>query len=236
MPYEIPQRPTPESKQLERAIRALIHRVDPSVRLYFQRTNEGMQRYSWNGRTLRPATTTYESYLHDVAHWLVATKAQRKQVEFGLGPDPYRLSNASRTVTERTANRIETETSLLQTVLVLAFGLNVEAVAEETQYPTPTLAKLQRYRQRKPHLVPRAVWENAEAALRGLKSRAIYKKLTQGTVHMVHELRRVDTQLVNWRTDIKNAITTLTDLATQLQQAQQGVQPADMLRQLRRSL
>jgi len=202
------------------------------VRVYFQRQHDGNRTYSWNGRTLYPSTDYYESHLHDVAHWLVATPAQRKHPEFGLGSDPYRLSDARPVVSMKAAERIEDRTCLMQMVLVLALGLDTKAVTQETQYTLPSLAALRRFRRRYAHLLAHSMWDAAETAYVTVAAHAKYASLAKNTKIVTRDLNHIHTQLQEWQSRFQTAVTTLNELTLQLHEAQQQLQTTTVLRQL----
>src|SRR5258707_15257827 len=94
-------------RSLEAVLRALVRRVIPDARISFPRRADRRVRYSWNGRTLRPTGLTLESVCHEIAHALVSAPERRGLPEFGLGPDPYRFSNAARVASEQQATAEE---------------------------------------------------------------------------------------------------------------------------------
>lgn len=166
MPTIIPKRPARADRSLEHCIRALIHRHDPKVRVLIPRQiGHTRPRYTWDGHTLISSTDTYESVLHDVAHWLVATKKQRAVPEFGLGPDPYRNSDAKAIVSIDHGDRIEYDVCGVQMVLVLALGLDPQTVTKETGTSLDTLEAFQKMRRRYPHVLSTSQWAAARNAL-----------------------------------------------------------------------
>lgn len=160
----IATRPNVKLRAVEDQIRSIVHDIDPSVRVEFERSpgQARRRRYTWDGSTLVSAGSTYESYLHDVAHWLVATKQQRAEPEFGLGPDPYRDSDAALIVT--TPRIIEEHVCDVQMVLVLVCGLDATEVVAEVGAVVPQASELQDLQKRFPDILSSAMW--VRAALR----------------------------------------------------------------------
>jgi hypothetical protein len=142
-------------------MRALVSHVIPGARVYFPRRIDRRVRYSWNGRHLRPTGLTLESHCHEVAHLLVSSRRRRALPEFGLGPDPYRHSDAARAAPLRDADREELDACTMQRVLVRLFGLDESAVVSEVRAEPLSVAGLRALRRRHPDALPGAWWKRA---------------------------------------------------------------------------
>ncbi|MDE2228301.1 MAG: hypothetical protein KGL11_04585 [Alphaproteobacteria bacterium] len=72
----------------EMAIKNHADSIDLAARLFIG-LKPGSPRFdvSWDGRVLRTATEAYV-LLHEIAHYQLASPAQRCRVDFGLGPGP----------------------------------------------------------------------------------------------------------------------------------------------------
>lgn len=204
MAITIPDRPSRADSALELKIRWLLQRHDPHVCVRYPRSGARRERYTWNGatRTLVTAGGTYESCLHDVAHWLVATPAQRACPEFGLGQDPYRLSDAKRVVPHHESNRLEILTCDVQMALVLALGLDTVAVTRETNTALPTPAGLRQLRKKFPNAMPAELWDAAKNRLAAAKFHAAQSDLRLTIEGLEMQLRHIDERIVQeqqWR-------------------------------------
>ncbi len=147
----------------EQQCRMLVRRVAPTARIYFPRrsaTDPRMARgYSWNGRHLRPTGATLESQLHEVAHLLLAAPHRLGEVEFGLGPDPYRRYDVPRTIPKEQADREELHTCWLQLLLAHLLELDVEAVRYEYTLPPLTRSMVVSLRSTYPGALPDSWWQ-----------------------------------------------------------------------------
>ena len=151
---------------IEAQLRALVRHVIPEAKIYFPRSRDRRIRYSWNGRHLRPTGLTLESQCHEVAHLLVSAPERRKLFEFGLGPDPYRSSNARRVVRDRVSEREEEAACTMQLVLVRLLGLNERAVVEEVAAVPLTETRVRALRRRYGHALPHLLWRRVLSSLR----------------------------------------------------------------------
>jgi hypothetical protein len=118
-------------------------------------------RYSWNGRDLRPTGLTIESVCHEVAHVLVSAPHRRALPEFGLGPDPYRYSNAARVAAHRDSELEEADACTMQLVLARLLGLDEGAVVDEVRAEPLTPSRLCEIRERHPDALPEEWWGRA---------------------------------------------------------------------------
>jgi hypothetical protein len=148
-------------RRVERELRALVARLVPGAKVFFPRRAHRRTRYSWNGRHLRPTGLTLESQCHEVAHLLVSAPARRRHPELGLGPDPYRHSDAPRVVPQPVADREEEDACTMQLVLVRVLGLSEEAVSIEVHTAPLTPARVQGLRDRYEAALPADWWEAA---------------------------------------------------------------------------
>lgn len=146
---------------IERLLRDLVARVAPDARILFPRRRDRRVWYSWNGRVLRPTGLTLESQLHEIAHLLLCPAERRSLIEFGLGPDPYRRSDARCTIRKRDADREELDVCSMQVLLARLLGLDERAVREEYREPPLTLARIRSLRRRFPNALPREWWRRA---------------------------------------------------------------------------
>lgn len=181
-PTDIPRTPSrhPAAAHIERAFAELIHRHDPTVRVHFRRplpfprkinAREDRAKYSWcpTRWTLTPACETYESALHDVAHWLTAGPERLLKPEFGLGVDPYRTESDAQEHTLGTdleCRRIERDTCQLSILLTIAVGLSVEAVCSEVNTALPMLDEADHIRTLYPNAMTFMQWEYVMTVLR----------------------------------------------------------------------
>jgi hypothetical protein len=153
-------------RAIEAQLRALVRHVIPGARIFFARRTDRRIRYSWNGRCLRPSGLTTESVCHEVAHVLVSDKSRRALPELGLGPDPYRHSDARRVATDREADLEELDACAMQLVLVRLLGLDEGAVMDEVRTAKLTLERLRALQKRVPDALPESWWERARSSLR----------------------------------------------------------------------
>ena len=118
-------------KELTRLIRTLCRRVAPHVEVVLSRAETPKSKYSFDGKTLKATGKGLASKLHDVVHLLLASPKRRHAVEYGLGVDPYRDSDAECTVP--LANDEEGYVCALQYALLLAIDRPKDAqrVAKE---------------------------------------------------------------------------------------------------------
>lgn len=154
----------PSREAVEAQLRAVVAHVAPGARVYFPRGRDRRVRYSWNGRHLRPTGLTLESQCHEVAHLLVSAPDRRGAPEFGLGPDPYRFSDAQRIVPDDVSDREELDACTMQLVLVRLLGLDEGAVMDEVRTDALTLQRVQDLRARHPDALPLPWWERAVSA------------------------------------------------------------------------
>ncbi len=189
--------PVRADRALEATILRLLRRHDPRIRVRYPRTGKHREQYTWNGATctLVTAGDTYESCLHDVAHWLVATPEQRACHEFGLGPDPYRESDATAVVTDREGGRIEARTCDVQIALVLALDLDTDAVTRETNTPLPSPAKLRRTRRKYPDAMPAALWKAAENRLATARFHAAQARVRDEIYALEAQIQHTDARI-----------------------------------------
>jgi hypothetical protein len=145
---------------IERELRALVRHAVPEARVFFprQRTRRHV-RYSWNGRHLRPTGLTLESVCHEVAHLLVSSPARRHLPEFGIGPDPYRNSDAPLMIAPDEAAREEDAACTMQLVLARGLGLDEAAVIDEVRTPPLTEERVRELRADYEASLPRAWWQ-----------------------------------------------------------------------------
>lgn len=153
----------------EQALRAMLGRVVPGARIYFPRKRSPQDhiQFTWNGRHLHPSGETLESQIHDVAHVLIASKSRRQLPECGLGPDPYRPSDAPRTIADNVCYDEEGLACALQAALCLMLGLDYEAAEREVNVDRPTLDKLAAIKRYAPDALSDTLWHQLRAALRG---------------------------------------------------------------------
>lgn len=147
----------------EAQLRMLVDRVAPGARIYFPR-KRGWKvgtAYSWNTRHLRPTGLTLESQLHEIAHLLLAAPHRLDQLEFGLGPDPYRRYDVPRTIPQDEADREELHTCWLQLLLTHLLDLDVAAVRYEYQLEPLTAQMVAVLHQTYPAALPPSWWERA---------------------------------------------------------------------------
>lgn len=150
-------------RAIEQQLRALVQHAVPGAKIFFPRRLDRRVRYSWNGRHLRPTGLTLESQCHEVAHLLVSARARRKHNEFGLGPDPYRYSDARQLVADDVAEREERAACEMQMLLVRLLGLNEGAVMGEVRANPLTPESIRALRARYARALPRAWWRRALA-------------------------------------------------------------------------
>jgi len=148
-------------RALEARLRALVRHVIPGARIFFPRRRDRRVRYSWNGRDLRPTGLTLESVCHEIAHLLVSAPHRRGLPEFGLGPDPYRHSDAARVAPVDEARREELDACAMQVVLARLLGLDEGAVFDEVRPEPLTAAGLCALRGRHPDALPAEAWDAA---------------------------------------------------------------------------
>lgn len=141
----------------------LVRRRVEGARIYFPRRPTKPFGVSWNGRHLRPTGLTLESQLHEIAHLLLAPDERLGEIEFGLGPDPYRRSFVSPTVPKAEADREELDTVTLQLLLAHLFELDTAALREEFHTGPMTAARARDVRARYPFALPDAYWARAAA-------------------------------------------------------------------------
>lgn len=98
-------------------------------------------KYTWDGHVLRPVPDCIEMQLHDVAHWIVASAWRRRCVEFGIGSDPYRDSDAHFTVTYNFAEREEYFTCEVQICLAIWLRLRLRLVLDGVSMNHEKLSK-----------------------------------------------------------------------------------------------
>jgi hypothetical protein len=151
---------------VEATLRAFVHHAVPGAKIYFPRGRDRRVRYSWNGRHLRPTGLTLESQCHEVAHVLVSAPDRRSLCEFGLGPDPYRNSNARRVVRDRIAEREEEAACTMQLVLVRLLGLNERAVVEEVAAVPLSEERVRALRRRYARALPADAWRRVLCGLK----------------------------------------------------------------------
>lgn len=157
----------------------MLDRVVPGARIYIhaQPVKGGDPRtlVTWNGRHLRPSGASYEAYLHDIAHVLVAPAERRHIVECGLGPDPYREGHMNSTqyaavpfvVTSEVASCEEYITCCLQAILTVSMGLSLGEVMEEVGAEEPTLDTFCDVMEYAPDALPIQLWNRARHAVVG---------------------------------------------------------------------
>ncbi len=150
-------------RKVERELRALVRHAVPDAKVFFprQRTRRHVP-YSWNGRHLRPTGLTLESVCHEVAHLLVSSPARRHLPEFGIGPDPYRNSDAPRTIAPDEAAREEDAACTMQLVLVRVLGLDEAAVMDEVRTPPLTPERLRELRAHYETALPNRWWRRVD--------------------------------------------------------------------------
>lgn len=148
-------------RAVEARLRELVGCVVPGARIYFPRRRGPRLGYSWNGRHLRPTGLTLESQLHEIAHLLVAPPARRGLPEFGLGPDPYRPSDARCVIPRELADAEELATCTLQLLLARVLGLDEGAIRTEFSEQPLTRARVRTLRRRHPAVLPRSWWRRA---------------------------------------------------------------------------
>jgi hypothetical protein len=158
-------------RAVEQELRSLVDHAVPGAKIFFSRRVDRRVRYSWNGRHLRPTGLTLESQCHEVAHLLVAAPHRRKHNEFGLGPDPYRYSDARQIVSDEVAEREERAACEMQMLLVRLLGLNEGAVMGEVRADPLTPASVRALRRRYARALPQAWWRRALA--RGFASQPL---------------------------------------------------------------
>lgn len=157
-----------DRRAAEAQCRMLVRRVAPNARIYFPRRPLGRaiaRGTSWNGRHLRPTGATLESQLHEVAHLLLAAPHRLHEVEFGLGPDPYRRYDVPRTIPEAEADLEELHTCWLQLLLTHLLELDVEAVRYEYELSPLTLEMIATLEQTYPGALPEPWWERGRRLL-----------------------------------------------------------------------
>jgi hypothetical protein len=143
----------------------LVARVVPGAVVRFPRRTDRRIKYSWNGRVLRPSGLTIESVCHEVAHVLVAAASRRALPEFGLGPDPYRHSDARRVIPDDTSADEERDACAMQLVLVRLLGLSEADVMAEVRPEPLTTESLRELERRHPDALPPPSWRRVEAGL-----------------------------------------------------------------------
>lgn len=151
-------------RALEDQLRALVDRVAPGARIYFPR-KRGWKvgtTYSWNTRHLRPTGLTLESQLHEIAHLLLAAPHRLDQLEFGLGPDPYRRYDVPCTVPREVAEREETHTCWMQLLLTHLLDLDHAAVCYEYQLEPLTARMVAELHRTYPGALPASWWARAK--------------------------------------------------------------------------
>jgi hypothetical protein len=153
-------------RAIEEQLRALVGRVVPGAKIYFPRRMSRSAHYSWSGRHLRPTGLTLESQCHEVAHVLVSARHRRGLREFGLGPDPYRSSDAARVVADRVADREEEDACTLQLALVRLLGLSEVDVVDEVRARPLTPSRLRALRRRHADALPEDWWRRAIRSVR----------------------------------------------------------------------
>lgn len=147
----------------EEQLRALVSRVAPGARIYFPR-KRGWKvgtAYSWNGRHLRPTGLTLESQLHEIAHLLLAAPERLDQVEFGLGPDPYRRYDVPRTISQEAADLEEVHTCWMQLLLTHLLELDDALVCYEYQLEPLTGQMVEVLHRTYPDALPEDWWRRA---------------------------------------------------------------------------
>jgi elongation factor P hydroxylase len=102
-----------------------------------------------------------ESVCHEVAHLLVSAPHRRGLPEFGLGPDPYRNSDARRAALQQEADAEELDACTMQLVLVRLLGLSEIAVMIEVKPEPLTRSRLRSLRRRRPDALPAEWWRRA---------------------------------------------------------------------------
>ncbi|MCA9712680.1 MAG: hypothetical protein KDK70_43025 [Myxococcales bacterium] len=150
-------------RAIEEQLRGLVARVAPGARIYFPR-KRGWQvgtAYSWNGRHLRPTGLTLESQLHEIAHLLLAAPDRLDQVEFGLGPDPYRRYDVPRTISKQAADLEELHACWMQLLLTHLLELDVAAVCYEYQLEPLTPPMVAELHRTYPDALPADWWQRA---------------------------------------------------------------------------
>lgn len=151
---------------VEARLRELVAYAAPGARIYFPRKRGPRLGYSWNGRHLRPTGLTYESQLHEIAHLLVAPTSRRSLVEFGLGPDPYRPSDARCQIPREEADAEELAACTMQLVLARLLGLDEGAIRTEYSESPLTRARVESLRDRRPDALPAELWQRVLDASR----------------------------------------------------------------------
>ncbi len=151
--------PAATRREIESRLRALVRHVIPGARVYFPRRTDRRVRYSWNGRDLRPTGLTLESVCHEVAHLLVSAPHRRALPEFGLGPDPYRHSDAPRVAPDEEARREELDACTMQLALARLLGLNEGAIVDEVRAEPLTASRLDDLCRRYPDALSADTWE-----------------------------------------------------------------------------
>lgn len=85
------------------------------------------QPVGYDGRTFfiaRDGLCDTEKLMHEACHFLMAPKARRHQVNYGLGPGPFR------TVDDRTSDNEEVSVTLLQYKIAACFNLPEDRLAK----------------------------------------------------------------------------------------------------------
>ncbi len=149
------------ARDIEAALRALVHRVEPDAEVIFERHAVRPIGYSWDGRRLRVTGATFESQIHEIAHLLLAPAHRRREPEFGLGPDPYRRGFVPRIVSREEADREELAACDMQLLIVRLFGLDETLAMSEYDTPPLTEERIRALRDRYPDALPSELWERA---------------------------------------------------------------------------
>jgi len=178
-----------------RKMRAMVVRLVPGARIIYPRDTHGgwdiLSRtdkdYTWDGQTLRPSGKNIESWSHDIAHILVAPRERRTLVECGIGPDPYRYSDAKCVVPRNVAFDEELIACYLQMILCVLLDLAVHEAADEVSSPLPTLRCLAAARAYAPDALVDEQWTAAAS-----KVRLFNRRERTGRLRRVFQMHRAD--------------------------------------------
>lgn len=150
----------------ERECRRLLARLVPNARIYFPRSGKLPRTYTWNGRHLHPSGKTLESQIHDVVHVLIAPDSRRLLPECGLGPDPYRISDAPCVLSFEDAQKEEILTCRLQVALAKLWDLHYEAAERELNVQLPDVTLLGGVHDYAPWALDTETWDRLWVCIR----------------------------------------------------------------------
>jgi hypothetical protein len=127
--------PSYYSNRVPPGTRALIPQFAAAAGVSIDFKRDGT-RLGWDGESIAGRGESCITLIHELAHWLVATPAQRERAEFALGPTTLSMHHprAHREVLRSKTQRHKAErlTLLVQSAIQASMGLNYVYVLDDT--------------------------------------------------------------------------------------------------------